>query len=432
MKAIPILVICIAPACAHAADPPQSQPATSTALHWLEKAEAAAQQIDNTERDSFPPRPRDFALRMVAVAYLEIGHIDRARAVAAKLPEDDRPEIDAMVPISLAHAGRFDAALREARALNHGWILSLVAQICAKTDVRRALQIAEEVPNSHRGATYAEIAKQQVLKADVDGARETAAKIQELEYKRQARPWLVAGGLVERGGEIRQAAKKHMVKIEEIQRELSAICQAKAKAGQLAAVRRILKALSKPQHRSSAYVALARVHLAGAERQSFQKAVDQALAEVSAIKGGPTAALARAARYTEIAALQVRAGDIDAAARTIRLAHRSGEEESKAWEPLGDGMGVFENLGGKLALIGLLMEAGKLEEGRRLATGEDGSVMSQAVPLLVQAYAARGRTGEVEQLLRSVPPGEAEYQVYLAAARGASEHTRAASRPAQP
>ena len=75
MKGTRILAIVMALVCAAAADPPQSPPAASRAVYWLERAEGAAQKIDNTERDSFPPRARDFALLMVAATYLDIGHI---------------------------------------------------------------------------------------------------------------------------------------------------------------------------------------------------------------------------------------------------------------------------------------------------------------------------------------------------------------------
>ena len=116
--------------------------------------------------------------------------------------------------------------------------------------------------------------------------------------------------------------------------------------------------------------------------------------------------------------------------KSIWLAKTAGKEDSKLFDPV-KGLGVFEALGGNVALIGLLVDAGRLEEARKMATRDDASMMPRAVPLLVEGYAAKGETAKVEELLGPNLSGEAAYYIYVAAAKGASKRAGPASRPAR-
>ena len=63
-----------------------------------------------------------------------------------------------------------------------------------------------------------------------------------------------------------------------------------------------------------------------------------------------------------IARLQVRAGDLDAAAKAIRLSEKSSESDNATFGGLAPG--PFEALGGKLVLIDLLAQRARLAEAR--------------------------------------------------------------------
>ncbi|MHC4716192.1 MAG: hypothetical protein ACYS5V_04425, partial [Planctomycetota bacterium] len=126
--------------------------------------------------------------------------------------------------------------------------------------------------------------------------------------------------------------------------------------------------------------------------------------------------------YTEIAHLLTQAGDREAAARAARLAKGASDEEAR------EGLGMFEVMGGNKALAGVLIEAGKLDEALKVATGSDGRVDPGVLPALVEAYASRGNSKMVQRLMPQTGSPEVKYQLCLAAARGACERAEAAKK----
>ncbi len=98
----------------------------SQVLMWLEKAHQAASMIEAAPEDSPEADQRNFALSTVAVACFDLGEIEKGKAIAAKLPENDRKNVLIMLPITLAHKGEFDRAVLEAKAVDTPMALALV------------------------------------------------------------------------------------------------------------------------------------------------------------------------------------------------------------------------------------------------------------------------------------------------------------------
>ena len=86
-------------------------------------------------------------------------------------------------------------------------------------------------------------------------------------------------------------------------------------------------------------------------------------------------------------------------------------------------------MAGGVTLIRLLIQAGRVDEARRMATRLDGSIISAAAGALAEAYAGIGRFEAAEAVLPSAPRGEVEYEILLAMARAASNRRDAATQP---
>lgn len=85
---------------------------------------------------------------------------------------------------------------------------------------------------------------------------------------------------------------------------------------------------------------------------------------------------------------------------------------------------LFDVMGGKIALVALLIEAGRMDDAVKLATRDDGTIMPGAVALLVETHAAQGKSKQVSQLLSSVKSDEDRSAMYLSAARAAAKKAR--------
>jgi len=458
MKTMRIFAVCGLFACGAVAGPAAERPGRDAELGWLRKAEAAARGIEVTKQHPFRPNPREAALMSVAVRYAEAGHFDHARRVAAELPASEQVLATRFIAVSLAYAGRFDEAVREVKALANPGALNHVAKAVAQTDLARSMEIARDLPKSWRSSFYkdvvtrvaqtdlarcTEIARdlpkpwrapfyenvviRQVLAGDLDAAKATAARITGNRGNlRTARRYLTAGALVAAEGDIATVAARRGVKIRKVGFALLAIGKHHAEAGRLDEAARIFKALVTPLHRSSAAMALAECHLKANRTGQAKKLIAQALKDTAAIDDEATNAMDRASRYLRIARLQIRAGDLDAGARTARLA----EASVKAASDHGIAAGLFKALGGKLAIIGLLIEAGHLDEARRMATRADGTLLPAAVATLASGFAAAGRMDDAEAVLGPGPKKEALYRIYLAAAKSVRKGPEAATRPA--
>jgi len=398
---------------------PEAQEPRREVIHWLDKAERAAASIEAAPGETHPEDPREHALMMVAGTCIELGEYERARAIAAKLPESQADSALYAIPVGLARKGEFDRAVREADSMGMPSSLALVAIIAAETDVPKALSIAEKVPEESRDYVRQSIVRDQVLAGNLTTAARIAGTISDEESKQEADQWLAAGRLAERGGDLAQAAATANVDLSELGGRLCRILESAAESGDVEKARRILPVLATHDQRARGWTAFAAHALKSGRTDEFRRCIGKALDEVGAIDDPHMAPFLRATRYTLIAQLQADSGDFDAAAKTIRLADESGREEAER------GLGVFQGLGGHAVLISLLVKAGKTDEALKMAKAGDVPLTPLVFPVLAEALVTDGRQQEAEELLNARGAADLEYLLYLAAAEAAAQKEQA-------
>ena len=364
------------------------------AQRWIREAESAAGAIEDEKQGM----SRQFALTMVAATYAGAGEIEKAKAIAEELPEESREECLRDISMALAWVGDFARAVDTARSINSVDALLLIAMIRAKTDPSAAVRMIEELPEESRAFAYLKVIEQQVLAGDVDGATATASRITGAEDKKQADCWITAAKIVDAQTGTQQSTETRAENHEEIGRNIAAILEAKAKAGKLPNAEEVLKLLVAHDLRAAVLTAVAEYEIDHGSKEEARQTLRQALAETAAIESTAWGTFAKPVRLLAIAQLQVKAGDFDAGVKTIQETSASAKAESEK------GLGVFEHLGGRAALAGLLILADRVDEALKMATHEDGSIDVDVLPVLVGAYAAQGNTQKADELVNAATP----------------------------
>ena len=216
---------------------------------------------------------------------------------------------------------------------------------------------------------------------------------------------------------------------------LISIFHARLKAGKLDSVGRIIEITRTARERVACYQAVASYHLARGRNDKCLQVASNAVAETARIGAlradddvaAMLAPVERAARYTMIAELQIRAGGMDAAVKSIKLAQSSSRKDAKKHSPMLGGKGIFEAMGGSTALVALLIKAGKIDEATKMVTGKDGTIDPRALTLLALAHGASGKGKSLEELMAGKRGPEIEYNVYLHAAMGAAKKPKTKS-----
>jgi hypothetical protein len=430
LTSLAILVIGVT--CALAAQPPApAKPTRDDVLLLLKKAEEEARAIPPDPQKEPALRSRLSALSLVACGYAMAGDVDKAKAFVAEFPPESRNGHLLSVAIVLAQTGDFKKAVELIKPGDNSWGLVLIVRVVAQTDVPEALKLAADLPEPARSSALAEIVLQQVMNGDVDGAALTAkgmapdktpspeAKDDEEDHpKAEADRWVAAGRLA-----LDESGPGNAPQDEGMAGHLSAIAKNWAKAGKLAVARRILKSVTDPGDRSGIYVAMAEYQLTHGSKEEYQQTLDLAMKEAAGIKGENTGEFYRAVRYTAIAHLQVKTGDFDAAVKTITLARGAGEREE---------LGVFKAMGGDAVLVGLLVEAGQMDEAMKKAADKDGRIQPQLVTMLAGAYAAEGNMPKVAELVQSANPGYDRVAAYYTAVHFALKAMKSAATQPKP
>jgi len=400
--------------------PGTQAPATSETRQWLDKADEAVRQLASAS--SGQPQAQGVQDEIMVVATcVDVGELDKARQIAARLSGDWRGYCVAMIAAAVASSGNDEAAISEAEGINPP-VWYWIAVLCAKKSPASALKFAAKVEEPARSYVYAVIAQQQVLAGDLAGAEATVAKIIDKDERQPADLCLAAGKLANVTGDLRKAVAASKVQPDEMWRQLRKVGVAKATAGDIESAARILDALDDNEDRAAVNIAIATYHQTQGNKAACRKAIDAALADTLGIRESVTSEFVRAVYYTKIASLQVRAGDLEAGIRTVRMAQASGNAEA---EP-GKGLGAFKALGGNVAIIGLFIEAGKMDEAEKSATKEDGTLMPEILALLVERHAAQGNSVQAARLVDSARSPNDRYKLCLAAARGTAQHLKAA------
>ena len=391
--------------------------AHSDVIELMEKAEAIARALDETREGKYPGRPRhprSDALLFVAGAYTDLGEFERAKAIAPDLWEEDRSDISFMVSRDLALAGQIDRAVRETQGNTDA--LWLVAIICAKTDLAKALEIASGLPEERKAKALSSIVRERVLAQDLEGAATVAPKIRDDDERKEAEQWVMAGRLAAGDSDIESQLLNAGDKRRGLEGKLREILCVRVDAGDMGDAVRILEALSDGRQRALAYVHIAKRHLSDGKTRDCQEATESALTETGRIDNPLWGLTMRAGLYRQIAYLQIKNGQREAAIRTVALARQAEEEHAELFRRTTE-RGILSRLN-DLFLATVMIEAGELREGEKLATQEDGTVLPEAIPMLVTGYIAQGDDDKAMSLTESVTDPEVQYLLYLRCAYG--------------
>jgi hypothetical protein len=169
--------------------------------------------------------------------------------------------------------------------------------------------------------------------------------------------------------------------------------------------------------------AIAEYEIHHASKEQFSATLQQAARETQAIveaKDDPFASFVKAAAYFELASLYIQAGDTDLGMKAISEYRRCS---------LHDPLGVAKGMGGDKAVLALYIEAGRMEEATKMAAQADGSLRPEALPIFAGAYAAKGQTAKVDELLKRNTSDAARCELYLSAAEGAIQRKRSDQEP---
>ena len=353
-------------------------------------------------------------------ACLKSGQIERARGVIATLPERFQTAFRASLPGALVDLGDTDAGFREAEAIDDSLAWGVAAARCAENDPTRAWEFAERALGRHRDRAFEWVAKGLVRIGEVERAREALAEIVDAERLETARKWVLAGELAE-AEDIVAAAERENVDLDDISGEFGKVLVARAAAGDVEIAERILAALSSDALDAPPYVQIGRAELDLGRPDDCLLSLSRAREALIPRMEDPYEHFFVAVTSLEIARIQIEAGDVEAAVETLGIASDQGQRADDALAgPIGADMGVFEAMRGKVVIVGMLAQAGHLDDAMKAAQDEAGQYMSGTLPVLILGCAAHGREDLVEKLLAEAG-GEGEYQLYLAAARGAWE-----------
>jgi len=367
----------------------QTMPASTPAdeklspAYWLRKVEEEIAKIQDEQE-------RDGALGYLALDYAEIGLVEQAKRIARSLQDDY-----CLISIGAvqAHAGDFVGAVASTKELggeSREFALSIIAGIRAKTDIAGALEIAGKLKKkSHsRARAFRWIVIEQAKQGDVKGAEASLPEV--AEDTEEVFPMIAAAKVVAGRETLQAVARRAETDTAAVAGAALHIARHRLDHGNEKEARRIVGLLSDQKLDSNGYIAQAELLLDLGEKGRFADAIGKALASTKGLE----MAISRAVAYMQIAALQVRAGDMEAARKTILK--QAGPEAEK------DPLGMFEALGGRKALIALLIKASKPEEAEKLARGPDGGVLPEAAELMAEAMGRQGKTGELGAILLSV------------------------------
>lgn len=406
--------------------PVQTVPAGDDISAWLDKAEAAARKLPDESTTPGASSPRAQALETIAKTCLSLQQFDRGRRIAAELPEPRRKIIVRMMPMFLAFAGQYDAAVREAEASGNGSRLGTVAAIAAKESITKAMEIAARAPEASQSYAYGGIVSEQVLNGDLAGADTTAERVKEPDKAAESQRWLVAGRIAW-AQDIAAAARECNVPLAGIGIELGRILERYLDANNPGRAREILDVLTTPEAQSSAWASFAKYFDAKGQTTELREAISKTLRHTAAISDANDimTPIRRGAHYMLVAALQIKMGDVDEGLKTVRKLQQAQDEDANNLF----GVSVLKMMSGR-ADVALFAQAGRLDDALKAATDPDGKIDPQSAVRLMEAYAAAGRDKELEQILVRRSSVLDDYQVYLAAANGAWNKMNAASRRA--
>jgi tetratricopeptide (TPR) repeat protein len=283
----------------------------------------------------------------------------------------------------------------------------------------KAIEIAKDIPEPLRSAAYMNIAREQVLRGDVEGAVRTASLITVTQEKLEAQKWLTAEALIDCEGDLVETTERKGIDVAELSEQLAKLSCARAAQGEVPIAQRVIAILADHRARGNVLVAIAEYLVQHGRREEALAATEQAAQEAKAMgdDADPITWIAKAGLCLEIARLYTQCGDAEKVEAAIRE-----YGQCKRHDPLG----LVEGMGADLAVVGMYLEMGKIEKARMMAMKNSGGLRPDSMPLFVAYYAARGETAKAENLIKSSGSARIQCELLLAAVDGAFRRREAA------
>lgn len=377
--------------------------------YWLTEAEKQAQNITD-------PTESQLALSFLAISFAEAGDFDKAHSIALKLDKKNRLSCVPLLYSVQSRKGDAEGALKQIQNICEPKIKSrclyTLAYVCVKTNIHISLKISEQISEPDKSSILRKIVGQYVLNGDMDKANHVAQQIYDPNEKIYAQHWITAAKISEEN-DIAKAMAQINPYPWELNYHLREIAKVKIQSGQIKKAKQIIESLPDSHNKIIGYLDLAEHYLAKDNRDKFNRYVRKAKNEIQQYSDPETpgfVSFQQALLYIQIAKLQIDAGNIEAGLATAKISLTKGKEnEFKAL-----GINLYNDLGDRNAIYGLMIQAGKIEEVRKLTQKEDGSFPREVAILLIGAYARAGQDDKAEEIMNTITTPQDKFHLSLA------------------
>ena len=382
--------------------------------YWLTEAEKYARRIEDTEE-------RNWALSLLAVTYADAGIFTKAYLIVKQLPFNDQGICLRSIVMAQTLQGDAAGALERIQNICEPEIKSsclyTIAYVCVKNDISQSLNIAAQMSEPSKSSILRRIVGQYVLKGDIDKANHVAQQISDPNEKIDAQLWITAAN-ISNAEDVAKAIAQINPYPWELNYHLREIAKVKLQSDQIKIAKQIIESLPDSHNKIIGYCVIAEYYLAKDDKEIFNRYIKKAKKEIQHYSEEPEFnSFNQALSYIQIAKLQIDAGDIEAGLATAKISLEKGKKnEFKAL-----GINLYNDLGGRNAAYGLMIQAGKIEEVRKLTQGEDGSFPREVAILLIGAYARAGQDDKAEEIVNTITTPQDKFHLSLAVIQGLNQ-----------
>ena len=400
MRTIRLLILIGFVVIAVAAAPPRTtHKERAEALRpWVERYDAEAHKIQDR-------KDRLSALRAAAVYHAYYGRPDRASAIAASLPAEDRPRVLASIATGLAESD-FDAALKaaaaidqpEARASACAGIAYIARRDGRLDDALRALDAAP--PVFARDLAYIAVVEWHSDRGRFDDARAALLKILDPEVRARAAQRLRVEELLQAGpDDLAARARAAGLDFDKIGHDLADVVRKKAAARDLAAAMKVAPQITDPNPRTLAFLHIAEAQAAAGDAAASRKAFDAAHESAAQIRDENYRGMLRNAVFSA----ESQYGDADRALRFEREQNEAAAKANAQNPDLPVKMPIMWNY-----LLRAQIRNQDFPAAIRTAEQSERLFLLDAV---ARALAERGRTSDIEAWLSRTPDPSARTRI---------------------
>jgi hypothetical protein len=385
--------------------------------YWLTEAEKHARSIEDKEE-------RNSALFYLAGAYAHVGGFSKAYLMAKQMPHDYQGICLRSIILAQTLQGDVASALKRTQNIREPEIKSsclyTIAYVCAKNDISTSMKIAEQISEPGKSSIRRQIVEQHVLQGDMDKAKHITQQILDPNARTDAHLWIAAASIFNTE-DIGKAITQNNLNPSEINCRLRAIAKTKLQSGKIDKAKRVIEYLPDSHSRILGYLDLTEYYLAKDDRENFNHYIDKVLKEIKRYSNPEMSEFSsffQSQFYMRIAKLQIDAGDIEAGFATAKKSLSKGNEDSLFGSK---DLSLFKGMGIDKATYGLMIQAGKIEEVRKLTQKEDGSFPREVAILLIGAYMRAGEDEKAEAILDSLTTPQDKFHLSLAIIEGINQ-----------